>query len=72
MAAKVKLRRGAIVLYGNGAIVNRAGCPEHEVGGRGACSCFMIVALSYADDRMSQVIFDAVAEEVLQRRDGGR
>lgn len=60
VANNIRLQRGALVLYENGAIVDRTDCPEHVTFKKSECTCYMIVRIVYVEERLAQVIFDAV------------
>lgn len=68
MASNIQIQRDTFVLYKNGAIVDRNDCPEHVTHKKGACTCNMIVRIVYADDRVAQVIFDAVFLEKQEQK----
>lgn len=61
--AFVDRQKGSLVLFSNGAIVDRGNCPVHVRHKKGRCICRLIVRIVYADQKLAHGLFDLTVEK---------
>jgi hypothetical protein len=62
--AYVDRQKGTLVLYSNGAIVERNNCPRHVLVVSRRCTCRLVVRIVYADQELARHLFELTAKKM--------